>query len=1361
MASVLRTAKGLYSSTDAEGVRFSTHEQSAYPLQLDRAFTRQDFQEAHGQELSLLFTEEDHLPLSLQVTDTEFLSTDQRPAPPPTIRRQWDIDSIYFEALSLGAFEQYAGVDLYSLPRFGTEMSQNSYTYLGDNHDIQPHLHKNLCIGSVQGYPRNTLHMVFPYYEHNAPLPALSRRTAHQAEDDDDAALDRAFLSAQPPYPGEVDLDDRGTGSADPVQLSKGKGSKITNALTDVMKKVFYEQCWLPALSAIVPNRNAPQTSHTYSNMQARQAKRSRTADTASGNRAQVKEAVAGEFLAQVWGELTDNCNLFPRHFGRPILVFQCHGLKQTMFGNTVAEVLQKVHQEYFSKLNAEYLYADRFWVDLGMVDSPTDESPSPKYPTTFLYKRQCLDVLSQRLKYAPRRPSRSPSIHPDDQDDDDILPSLDTRKERVAYDPEHPMASFTSRQFVQFGLHDAGSLEMTLPSRKSYNGNHWPVRQLKAYNNFKHTFRHPARSAGVPFNGPENYELMALTASQRLEWMNTNMHTRNLQRLPPTLTYEGLDKVFRSDAKTAFQALGADDKDYASYGVRRELSIQYSVLAKLDVDELCPASTQTRDLHVCTAADDEHRPFFAVPTKDLTTLLLVNISRFYLAAQILVAHCYASDGTLESRPVAEGVAPFWDDEQRIQGTYALHAFHTILRILTYGGRPEVEHRWLWLDELSLRDKRRNPGPDDEDDQIWKGLGLGSSCQRKGIFFLNPEQWIIQPGEPVRLHPETGIRDVLYVHKIKSLRAFAYNPGASQTRFLDRLDHMTIDGKVNYEINDLYKQAASHLGSLLNDPGVLTPGELLRHKAAIPLLEAFTLDLQGLVVQYNVSLLQMIRQRLSHVRAARKEASAPLNSKQEAYALMEAVDCNPTSYSPTRVLSIFDIDAIWAAIYTSWDQTRYLGELPNPSDRPIMPTFAQARIQHKNPEQRNATWSQYVAGMLMGSPVGKDPAKEPPGWRTKGFVRRFEQANQRWHNAVDRFHLPVFARDLFKVFVQAYAGSYILITPNFDAHGPSAKFLQTQSTHKPARGASLYTPFMRTRFCVPAFSEQNLYADIEPMRTKKATLAERMYGPEKKAGMLVRAHQIAIRLKALNIAMNRQPFLDFVANHHKATDPRRLVELSYNRLRPAIIATQSLAEGPTPDLIADILHIFSDTDHLPPAHRPSGANLALHHLMRAKPQAWIQPQPSLSIARTTAVFNSCITWTVTDTRYEVKRRGTSGIEFTPALAMYSTVSNVAAPCLAAFVDDATMYYAADDDDHTPTVAEEVAGFIGFQNSVQRHHYTDQTTGLAFGFSSSLDVLQEKFQALAQQQLSNSGMEAENHDALTFINNLDNGDDEEE
>ncbi|POR39439.1 Uncharacterized protein TPAR_00363, partial [Tolypocladium paradoxum] len=273
-----------------------------------------------------------------------------------TVKRVWDIDSIWLGATSLQAILPNNTFRLSVLPPYKQSLSGDQI--------IQPH-------GVDLGHTRHTL------------LGSFSVGSLNMA----------VFIL----FPNAM------------VRRSQVQGKPCTLSLE--RQKDLLDGAIIPAIVHAIPAHFRQEIPPSFAIAHAKQMSYQEKTSSArwraddENRAAHLRYGLPGQYLGPLWSEIENRCNqLLVRttdqhspevpYFKCPRLLFQVHDTKNVIAGASVADALGTFCDIVLAHLNPTFLDFRSCWIDIGMRDMPSryTNAAGNQAPMTLLWKRSCND---------------------------------------------------------------------------------------------------------------------------------------------------------------------------------------------------------------------------------------------------------------------------------------------------------------------------------------------------------------------------------------------------------------------------------------------------------------------------------------------------------------------------------------------------------------------------------------------------------------------------------------------------------------------------------------------------------------------------------------------------------------------------------------------------------------------------------------------------------------------------------------------------------------------------------------------------------------------------------------------------------
>lgn len=782
-----------------------------------------------------------------------------------------------------------------------------------------------------------------------------------------------------------------------------------TNALSDKQLRQFVDGHLLPCLREVVPAVILEQMPQSFDAAVASASTSQVKMQGANGTnpnrqRTMLTYAVKDQHLGPLWDRLQASLNNSDQ-FGGARLLLQGHDLKNKTVGDTPAEMLSELRRHVFLHVRFPHILWERCWVDFGMRDVVECPPGAQTRGYTVLYRPCCLRHMHTT-------------------------------------GADNPWVGFSSRDYTQYLLRDASSLELIRDGPGAAPpGAAMFVRQLKAYNSHKMVFFTPDKQHHA-FQ-QEAFGRLVLSDDVLAELTEALTGNRSRRGGEPGAAHSAWEKQQRHihDQLTA--------KHRPDYGGRREVVINLFVLLRMFAERTLEEGaylSHNRYLFTGPAGGGDvvrppegaHVPFHVVRTADLNDLIKANVSRYVVAINRLIARV---------RPAGQGqqqpTAPVPTGLQLSLARFNL----VLIRLLSYSCSSVVPSReaLIFRDRWVARDRDANG-----EKPVRYGLGLESVLSRRGMVHLAEGQ--VDFTLP-SLTPE--VDRALHWPAAYAVRA----PGNDEVN--TRTEIVAFNSFVAHHTRDLYDEARAQM---------LAGAGSAAHKT---IAKIFLLEIEGIAASYNRFLLRTLAKQIA------RSFSLKLTAVTEQ--VLRPLGLEPTHRASSRILSLSDIDRIFVQTYKVVGNAKlkqmfgHEGASVHDLDLPL-PLVSETR------KKEVVTWSGFVAWCIRG--MRSSVVQRASGWRDTDFTRRFWSARDRWAGFA-QLYLPGLEH-LWDLFADTYAGRFILVTPNFD----NSKFMSPQSSlrldaHKPK--------VFYVKWCIPAVDESALSSADDMVDIQRLMMRARLY----------------------------------------------------------------------------------------------------------------------------------------------------------------------------------------------------------------------------------------------------------------------------
>lgn len=802
------------------------------------------------------------------------------------------------------------------------------------------------------------------------------------------------------------------------MQLNPEAGQ--TSALSDDQQRHLINRHVLPAVRSTVPSVVYEQMPQSFdaavASASASQTKMQASEEGGNRQRTMLAYAIQARYLGPLWDRLRQSMEEEGGKFRGAKLLMQGHDLKNVTFADSVGGMLAHLRAEVLAYIDFRHVIWDRCWSDFGLRDLPLLPDDRAHKGITLLYNTRCLRHL-----HAPGAPETNPWV------------------------------GFSPRQYTQYLLRDAGSLELVRDaSNPGPLDNRRLVRQLKAYNSHKMIFFTPDKSH-APFR---HDRFRSLVLSDRLQADLTNARTGNRsgRAADGAAALRGWEN---QQGHVYAQLEGSRD---SHYGCRREIIINLFVLLRILGSRVLeeggylshhrwmydhPHPHDPRGTDLLAPRHDQHLPFRVIPTRHLNDLIKANCGRFVVCINRLVSRTWPA-GQSQSNP-----DPIPDALQLT----LLRLNLVLATILANSCSSVVLNRYEFIYKSQWRPRRRDP---EDEPAPRNGLGLDEVLQRRGMVYFEDNQ--LEFTLPSLL-PEVDRS----VHWPVGFRVRPSDPTAGPA-------------PSNYEIVAFNTFVKDYITDFLYGAVEDSVNQHLGTSNTYKMIgRVFQTEMECIVASYNRFLLRSLGKLL-----ARQFRLSAAKFREKVF---NPLRLTPNHRDSSRVLSLSDIDRMYILTYQAagLHKVRDLFCPGNPDAREEdlnlqMPLVCETR-------KHNSTWSAYIAACLSGLRASR--AETAVGWRNTDFVRRYWDADERWTQFADR-HFPGM-RLLWQKYAKVYAGRFVLITPNFE----KTKFIAIQSSVKNV--APTCPKVVYAKWCVPGVPGGMFRENLAPRNVHKLMIRARFY----------------------------------------------------------------------------------------------------------------------------------------------------------------------------------------------------------------------------------------------------------------------------
>ncbi|KAH7147116.1 hypothetical protein B0J13DRAFT_584454 [Dactylonectria estremocensis] len=525
-----------------------------------------------------------------------------------------------------------------------------------------------------------------------------------------------------------------------PFRTSK-EGSATANGLSRERQQDLYDKIILPAVHDTVSDpvwQEIPRTydliyAKSYSFQERPGTDRWKADDRTRAFR--LSYTIPARDLARFWASIVDKCGTVQcqtrrgqlvRYFENPQLLFQAHDLKISLTRPTLDDTLALFQDAVLAGLDAGQIDMHSCWLDIGTRDHVSNCSPPLPEPWTLLWKSQCTRQLHEHLM-------------------------------RV-----NPSAALEASYFRSFLLRDVGTYYAKARARRSSNLGYPHTRELgvaraKAYNCNKEHFG--VMLSSYSLFGSGTHPLLAFDEDmiQELSSIRQGRH-----RAP----------VAWKANKRHLKALH-DPQTNANYGIRREATFRLDVILAMygqgifnpDRSPHTGPLTQLVPLHPPERGEEEHYPFWIIPTKEIHVFIFTQAARLILPLDYLFLKASGASkanernaaGPVRSHTAASAASAAFvasaassSDPATYSSICQILAFYTAqllcrMLIYTFTSQRDMDYdHWIWQSRWTVKTRPRGSKAANRDGSgrscLYKerrGLGIGASIDASGMFWIS------------------------------------------------------------------------------------------------------------------------------------------------------------------------------------------------------------------------------------------------------------------------------------------------------------------------------------------------------------------------------------------------------------------------------------------------------------------------------------------------------------------------------------------------------------------------------------------------------------------------------------------------
>ncbi|KAG8664668.1 uncharacterized protein FPOAC1_013448 [Fusarium poae] len=608
-----------------------------------------------------------------------------------TIARQWDVDSVWFGARSLSAIR---APNQFRLSFFSPHTSNISTAQVIQPHGLDLAHTRHTTIGTfTTAGVRFSVLMFFP-----SGAPSQTRASA--------------------------------------------------NSLSLARFRDLYDEIILPAVRETVPIHVRQEIPGSYDLIYAKSrayqekpgAGRWSAEDESRSYR--LAYGIPASVLPQFWAAVVRNAN---RHrvqskkgdavpyFQNPRLLFQAHDLKNMFASESLQDSLGLFRDSILAGLDPSQIDMHSCWLDVGMRDhvrmpptSSNSESQNHHHhhePWTLLWKSDCCRHLHDQV---------------------------------VGVAPEAPMEATYYRPYL---LRDIGGYYVRAKSTRKSNPGHPEARspgviRAKAYNCSKELF-------GVMFSDYQLFSSGFLPLLAFGEGMLKDLAATDQSRQRAFVSQLSRSRILDAwDANKRHMRAVSSLKRHSDFGIRKEVTLRLDVIlamwvgGRLEPNQsphtgpMCwevplappPSSSSSSSSSSSPSppivGEEQHWPFWVIPTQMLTAFVSAQAARFILPLD----HIF-SEVTMASSSAAHSTSSP-DPARQILSFYTAQLFCRLLIHAVSSERQYNFDNWIWKPTWQVKCRSPRSGRRKER----RGLGLDDSIRSSGTLWIPHSHFDCQRG---------------------------------------------------------------------------------------------------------------------------------------------------------------------------------------------------------------------------------------------------------------------------------------------------------------------------------------------------------------------------------------------------------------------------------------------------------------------------------------------------------------------------------------------------------------------------------------------------------------------------------------
>ncbi|KAG7402408.1 hypothetical protein Forpe1208_v001976 [Fusarium oxysporum f. sp. rapae] len=518
------------------------------------------------------------------------------------------------------------------------------------------------------------------------------------------------------------------------------------NSLSLARFRDLYDEIILPAIHETVPDHVRQEIPGSYDLIYAKSRAHQEKPGTGrwsaedESRSYRLAYGIPASILPQFWAAVVRNANQHRveskkgdsvPYFQHPRLLFQAHDLKNTFAAESLHESLVLFRDAVLAGLDPAQIDMHSCWLDVGMRDHVRTPSRSstrgslnhhhPCEPWTLLWKSDCCRHFHDQI---------------------------------VSMAPDAPLEATYYRPHL---LRDVGGYYMKSKSTRKSNPGHPEARspgviRAKAYNCSKELF-------GVMFSDYQLFSSGFLPLLAFDEVMLKDLAATDQSRQRAFVSQLNRSRLLDAwDANKRHMRAISSLKRHSNFGVRKEVTLRLDVIlamwasGRLEPDQsphtgpMCwevtldppppPSSSSSSSSSRPIIGEQQHWPFWVIPTKMLTAFVSAQAARFILPLD----HIF-SEITMASSAAHLTSSP--DPARQILSLYTAQLFCRLLIHAVSSERQYNFDNWIWKPTWQVKCRSPRSGSRRKER---RGLGLDNSIRSSGTLWIPDSHFDWQRG---------------------------------------------------------------------------------------------------------------------------------------------------------------------------------------------------------------------------------------------------------------------------------------------------------------------------------------------------------------------------------------------------------------------------------------------------------------------------------------------------------------------------------------------------------------------------------------------------------------------------------------